>query len=249
MKRWTVLNFLKVMKTSKATRVSKVDRLSSLSAILVVAVLAGCSSAPDVKQVEPKVQPSVKPIPIVKRSIIETDASLALADLLIQHYLNAPSYKMNNPTALAQYRSNQTSFSADGKQLLQLYQSGAGWGFISVSTGYQPVVNMFEVIDGEQTRYALVLKEVKICLVAGADRAPQWQGVSLRHSVRRPGNFECSGQTRGSLFRSDSGMPVRLGVYFESGDTVLYDANPQRLERIAALLAKQFNHLRIPEGI
>jgi len=239
-KRWTVIKRMKFF---------NLEKLLSLSAILVMAVLAGCSSAPDVKQVEQKEEPSVTPIPIAKPSIQETDVGLVLADLLIQHYLNAPSYRMNNPSALAQYRSYQTRFSADEKQLLQLYQSGTGWGFISVSTGYQPVVNMFEVIDGEQTRYALVLKEVKICLVEGADRAPQWQGVSLRHSVRRPGNFECSGQTRGSLFRPGSGMPGRLGVYFESGDTVLYDANPQRLERIAALLAKQFNHLRIPEGI
>lgn len=227
-----------------------------VSLLLTALVLAGCSSAPDIKQAEQKVEPSVTPISMSKISkngsksfVVNADTSLALTDLLLQHYINAPIYKMNNPMTLAKYRSNASSLSADGKQLLQLYQSGTGWGFVSVSTGFRPVVNMFEMFDGEQTSYALVLKEVKICLVTGADRAPQWQGVTLRHSVRRPGNFECSGQTNGTLFKPGSGMPGRLGVYFESGDTVLYDANPQRLERIAALLAQQFNHLIIPEGI
>jgi len=44
-------------------------------------------------------------------------------------------------------------------------------------------------------------------------------------------------------------MPGRLGIYFESGDAVLYDSDRQRLERIAALMAQRFSHLSIPEAI
>jgi len=65
----------------------------------------------------------------------------------------------------------------------------------------------------------------------------------------QPGKFECSGSTRTSLFQAYSGMPGRLGIYFESGDTVLYDSDRQRLERIAALMAQRFSHLSIPEAI
>jgi len=177
------------------------------------------------------------------------DSGSELANLLLQHYLTAPSYKMSNPLMLSRYNSVDTRISADGKQLLQLYNASNNWGFISVSTGFSPIINLFEVFNGEQTNFALVLKDVKICLVEGADRAPEWQGTQLRHSTRQPGKFECSGQTRGSLFQPYSGMPGALGVYFESGDTVLYDSSRQRLERIASLMAQRFNHLSIPEAI
>lgn len=217
--------------------------LASLTGLFI---LAGCSSAPEVVV---KREPSVTPISVSKMFSATRDSGSELANLLLQHYLTAPSYKMSNPLMLSRYSSVDTRISADGKQLLQLYNASNNWGFISVSTGFSPIINLFEVFNGERTNFALVLKDVKICLVEGADRAPEWQGTQLRHSTRQPGKFECSGQTRGSLFQPYSGMPGALGVYFESGDTVLYDSSRQRLERIASLMAQRFNHLSIPEAI
>jgi len=218
-----------------------------LASLMGLVLLAGCSSAPAPDKVVR--ESSVTPLPIAKISSATGDSSSDLARLVLQHYLTGPSYKMSNPLMLSRYELGDTLLSSDGKQLLQLYRANDSWGFVSISTGYSPVVNLFEVFNGDKTNYALVLKDVKICLVEGADKAPQWQGTQLRHSTRQPGKFECSGQTRGSLFQPYSGMPSALGIYFESGDTVLYDSDRQRLERIAALMSQRFNHLSLAEAI
>lgn len=218
-----------------------------ISGLLISMLLAGCS-APPPKTVA-KLEPSVTPLSLSRVFSATSDSGSMLANLLLDHYLTAPSYKMSNPLMLARYQAGDSALSSDGKQLLQLYQSDNNWGFVSVSTGYSPIVNMFELFDGQKTNYALVLKDVKICIVEGADRAPKWNGTQLLHSKVQPGKFECSGSTRTSLFQPYSGMPGRLGIYFESGDTVLYDSDRQRLERIAALMAQRFSHLSIPEAI
>lgn len=218
-----------------------------VSTLLLSALLAGCSSSP--KQTLVKKEPSITPLKLVRVSSATADSGAQLSSLLLDHYLTGPSYKMSNPLMLTRYQAGNTSLSSDGKQLLQLFTTGSSWGFISVSTGYTPIANLFELFDGEKSNFALVLKDVKICLVEGADRAPQWSGTQLRHSSVQPGKFECSGNTRTSLYQPYSGMPGRLGIYFESGDTVLYDSDRERLERIAALLAQRFNHLSLPEPI
>lgn len=224
---------------------SRISRLI-LAMFLGSALLAGCSSAPQQSVTR---EPSVVPVGLKKISSSAVDSGGALADLLLEHYLKAPAYRMSNPLMLAGYTSGESLLSSDGKQLVKLYQSASEWGFVSISTGYSPVINLFEIFDGETDRYALVIKDAKICLVEGADRAPQWNGAQLRHSTVQPGKFECSGNTRTSLFQPYSGMPNRLGIYFESGDTVLYDSNRQRLERIAALMAQRFNHISLAEAI
>ena len=218
-----------------------------IGGLLISMLLAGCSAPPPKTVV--KLEPSVTPVPLSRVFSATSDSGSMLANLLLDHYLTAPFYKMANPLMLARYQAGDSALSSDGKQLLQLYKSDNSWGFVSVSTGYSPIVNMFELFDGHKTNYALVLKDVKICMVEGADRAPKWNGTQLLHSKVQPGKFECSGSTRASLFQPYSGMPGRLGIYFESGDTVLYDSDRQRLERIAALMAQRFSHLSIPEAI
>ena len=218
-----------------------------IGGLLISMLLAGCSAPPPKTVV--KLEPSVTPVPLSRVFSATSDSGSMLANLLLDHYLTAPFYKMANPLMLARYQAGDSALSSDGKQLLQLYKSDTSWGFVSVSTGYSPIVNMFELFDGHKTNYALVLKDVKICMVEGADRAPKWNGTQLLHSKVQPGKFECSGSTRTSLFQAGSGMPGRLGIYFESGDTVLYDSDRQRLERIAALMAQRFSHLSIPEAI
>ena len=91
-----------------------------------------------------------------------------------------------------------------------------------------------------------MLKRVRICLNTGADRAPVWQGNRWLFSSTQPGRFECSGQTKGSLFQLGSGLPGVLGPYAEAGDTVLYARDWSTLQQIASLLAHQFPHLRVP---
>ena len=218
-----------------------------IGGLLISMLLAGCSAPPPKTVV--KLEPSVTPVPLSRVFSATSDSGSMLANLLLDHYLTAPFYKMANPLMLTRYQAGDSALSSDGKQLLQLYKSDNSWGFVSVSTGYSPIVNMFELFDGHKTNYALVLKDVKICMVEGADRAPKWNGTQLLHSKVQPGKFECSGSTRASLFQPYSGMPGRLGIYFESGDTVLYDSDRQRLKRIAALMAQRFSHLSIPEAI
>ncbi len=218
-----------------------------IGSLFTFMLLAGCS-APPLKTVA-KQESSLTPLALARVYSATSSSGSDLSTLLLDHYLTAPSYKMSNPLMLTRYQAGDSALSSDGKQLLQLYESDNNWGFVSVSTGYSPIVNLFELFDGATTNYALVLKDVKICMVEGADRAPKWNGTQLLHSKIRPGKFECSGNTRTSLFQPYSGMPGRLGIYFESGDTVLYDSDRQRLERIAALMAQRFSHLSIPEAI
>ena len=165
-----------------------------------------------------------------------------LTDTLLDHFLTGPAYNLSNPLMLNQYRSDKTLRLANGKQLVSFYQSETGrYGYISVSSGRSPKINLFE-LEGRERGYALVLKGIKVCLVEGAKEPPKWTGKQLRHSRKGPGNFECSGSTRTSFFQPYSGMPGRLGYYFEDGDTVLYDADKRRLERIARLIKRDFRN-------
>lgn len=167
-----------------------------------------------------------------------------LSELLLEHYLNAPLYQMSNPILLNQYQREKTMVVGNGRQVVSLYRDGGKYGYITVAVGREPRVNLFEM-EGETDGVALVLKDIRICLVEGADRAPQWTGQQLRHSNRQPGKFECSGQTRTSLFQPYSGMPRNLGYYYEDGDTVLFDQSLQRLERIADSIRRQFKNTRV----
>ena len=164
-----------------------------------------------------------------------------LPELLLDHFLHAPLYQMSNPLALNHYQRDRTMVVGNGRQVVSLYRNNDKYGFITVAAGREPKLNMFE-LRGENKGVALVLKNIKICLVEGADQAPRWSGNQLRHSKRQPGKFECSGQTRGSLFQPQSGMPAQLGYYYEDGDTVLFDKSRRRLERIALQIRRQFRN-------
>jgi hypothetical protein len=127
---------------------------------------------------------------------------------------------------------DKTMVVGNGRQVVSLYRNDNKYGYITVAAGREPRVNLFEV-EGKNKGVALVLKDIRICLVEGADRAPRWTGQQLQHSNREPGKFEGSGQTRTSLFQPYSWMPRNLGYYYEDGDTVLFDKDRRRLERIA----------------
>ena len=170
--------------------------------------------------------------------------SLRLSELLLDHYLNAPLYQMSNPLLLNQYQRDKTMVVGNGRQVVSLYRNDDKFGYITVAAGREPKVNLFEM-QGKNEGVALVLKDIRICLVEGADRAPRWSGQQLRHSNREPGKFECSGQTRTSLFQPYSGMPRNLGYYYEDGDTVLFDKDRRRLERIANQLRRQFRNTQV----
>lgn len=167
-----------------------------------------------------------------------------LSELLLEHYLNAPLYQMSNPLLLSQYQRDRTMVVGNGRQVVSLFRNDDKYGYITVAAGREPRVNLFEM-QGKTQGVALVLKDIKICLVEGADSAPSWTGQQLRHSSRQPGKFECSGQTRTSLFQPYSGMPRDLGYFYEDGDTVLFDKSRRRLERIANSIRQQFKHTRV----
>lgn len=132
----------------------------------------------------------------------------------------------------------------NGRQVVSLNRNDNKYGYITGAAGREPRVNLFEV-EGKNKGVALVLEDIRICLVEGADRAPRWTGLQLQHSNREPGKFECSGQTRTSLFQPYSGMPRNLGYYYEDGDTLLFDKDRRRLERIAKQLRQQFRHTQV----
>lgn len=170
--------------------------------------------------------------------------SLRLSEVLLEHYLKAPLYQMSNPLLLSQYQPDKTMVVGNGRQVVSLYRNDNKYGFITVAAGREPRVNLFEM-DGQTDGVALVLKDIWICLVEGADRAPRWTDQQLRHSEQQPGKFECSGQSRTSLFQPYSGMPRNLGYYYEDGDTVLFDKSRRRLERIANSIRRQFKNTRV----
>lgn len=220
-----------------------------LLSMLVISLLVGCSSPVETVKKDTLVKPTVKPISLASLPLVVPASGKSLATALIDHYQKGPAYSMSLPLTLKNnYQLDQTLSSPDKKQLMQLYKAQDSWGFVSIVGGNQSIMNAFELTAGDgQKSYALVLRGVRICLMAGADRAPFWGGASWVHSTINPGKFECSAQTRGSLYTPYSGMPGRLGIYFMTGDTVLYDTSFQTIQRLAAMLSEQFINLSVPD--
>ncbi len=220
--------------------------------LLIVLVLGGCAAPPPPTPLpEPTPPPipesRVDPLTLNLVPVYDRQAGVTLAQALVQHYLQGPYYRMATPLLLAQqYRAGHALHSPDSHRLLVVYHNDQGWGSLGVTAGLDSIMNAFRVLRGGEQGYALVLKRVRICLNTGADRAPSWQGQRWAFSPTRPGRFECSGQTNGSLFQLGSGLPGALGPYTESGDTVLYARDWSTLQQIASLLAHQFPHLKVP---
>lgn len=213
-------------------------------ALILALLLTGCAAPPPSKPL----QDAVTPLPLSVVPVYDSRAEIQLGQALVQHYLTGPYYRISAPLLLTQqYQARTAADSPDPQRMLALFSnSGGRWGFVSVSVGQGSVMNLFQVQHRGETGYALVLKRARICFNTGADQPPRWQGRSWSYS-RQPGQFECSGQTRGSLFQLGSGLPGALGPYAESGDTVLYSRDRQPLQQIASLLKHQFRHLQVPQ--
>jgi len=211
--------------------------------------LAGCAAPPSA--------PPSLPVDRVVPQVLNLDSMRAYAGLeqqfalgLVSHYLSAPAYRMSNPLSISRhYRVAEAERSPDGSQLaVSLYDAENGrWALVTAAVGSNAVMNAFDVVHKGEQGYALVLKRVRFCLVEGADQPPLWGGQGWLFSHTRPGRFECSGQTNGSLFQPYSGMPGALGVYFESGDTVLFDRRWPVLKQLAGQLSSLFPQLRVPQ--
>lgn len=225
-------------------------RLFRLS--LLTLFLAGCAAPPT---------PPVSKAPLtdgVSLQPLNLDSMRAYAGLeqqfalgLVSHYLSAPAYRMSNPLAISRhYRVAEAERSPDGSQLaINLYDAeNQRWAMVTAAVGSRALMHAFNVVNKGEQGYALVLKRVRLCLVEGADQPPLWGGQGWRFSQTRPGRFECSGQTNGSLFQPYSGMPGALGVYFETGDTVLYDRRWGILHQLASQLAALFPQLQAPQN-
>lgn len=222
--------------------------LARLRVPLVLAVLLGGCAAPPPPPPEPKQELTVTPLSLRPlMPVAATRTTDALAQELVNHYLQGPHYRMSLPLVLAQqYQPLGAAPVSDPRRLMMLYRQGNNWGSLAVTAAQGSIMNAFRVQREGETAYALVFKRVRICLNAGADQPPRWQGGRWMFSQTRPGHFECSGQTRGSLFQLGSGLPGLLGPYVEAGDTVLYGRNWNELRTLATRLVQRFPHLDVP---
>ncbi len=217
-----------------------------LASLTLAMLLGGCAAPPPAP--EPDQTLTVTPISLLPlMPVAAVNSSDALAQELVTHYLNGPHYRMSLPLVLdQQYRPVGAASVSDPNRLMVLYRQGNSWGSLAVTAAQGSIMNAFRIQRGTNTDYALVFKRVRICLNAGADQAPRWQGGRWVFSPTGPGHFECSGQTRGSLFQLGSGLPGLLGPYVESGDTVLYGHSWNELRTLATRLSQRFPHLDVP---
>jgi hypothetical protein len=146
------------------------------------------------------------------------------------------------------YRLTGTLRSPNGQQVIVMlrHPQQPRWALVTLTAAPGAVMNAFDVVRNGQPGHALVLKNMRICLVEGADQPPVWGGTGWAFSKTGPGRFECSGQTNGSLYQPYSGMPGMMGVYAEAGDTVLYGERWPLLREIAAGLVAVFPNLEVP---
>jgi len=225
---------------------------SLLAAASIAALLAGCTGkAPEPTPPSKPAGPvdSVTPKSLEVSTLGGYGAEQQLALSLIAHYLGAPLYRMSNPLPMSRdYRVGGAIHSPGAEQVVVTMRSldERRWALVTLSASPGAVMNAFDVVRNGQPGYALVLKQARICLVEGADQLPVWGGTGWAFSKTGPGRFECSGQTNGSLYQPYSGMPGLMGVYAESGDTVLYGESWPRLKAIASGLATVFPHLQVP---
>lgn len=223
---------------------------SCITLALVGGLLAGCASKEPETEAKPKAEDSVTPKPLQLGQVQGYGQEQQLALALVSHYLGAPLYRMSNPMMISRdYRVAGALKSPNGNQAVVLFRhldNAKRWAMVTLSVSPGAVVNAFDVVRRGQPGYALVLKNARICLVEGADNPPVWGGNGWAFSQTGPGRFECSGQTKGSLYQPYSGMPGLMGVYAESGDTVLYGERWPVLRDIATGIAAVFPHLQVP---
>lgn len=158
-------------------------------------------------------------------------------------------YQLKNSLHLRQqYRFIQQVHSTDKhKTVFSLKQPlSANWGYVTTSIGRKGVANAF-LVESEQwgRRYALVIKQMKICLVSQAGAAPGWKAGKWRFS-KQPGHFECTGSSLRSVFQPGSGFPGLLGPYYSEQDTILVFKQPRELKQLVRALKRQFPQLAIP---
>lgn len=217
-----------------------------IAAVMAAALLAGCAGKSP-EPVKPKDSVTPKPLGVTALSGYGAEQQLALS--LIAHYLSAPLYRMSNPLPMSRdYRVGGAIRAPGGQQVVVTMRNldERRWSLVTLSVSPGAVMNAFDVVRNGRPGYALVLKNARICLVEGADQPPVWGGTGWAFSKTGPGRFECSGQTNGSLYQPYSGMPGLMGVYAESGDTVLYGESWPRLKEIAAGLVAVFPYLQVP---
>jgi len=221
-------------------------------------LLAGCAGKvtepePERKAVRLPIQVNAerpvtpRPLKVAPLAGYGPEQQLALA--LISHYLGAPLYRMSNPLPMSRdYQITEVQRSPNGQQVMVVmrHRDQAHWAMLTLTAAPGAVMNAFDVVRNSQPGYALVLKNMKICLVEGADKPPAWGSNGWRFSQTGPGRFECSGQTKGSLYQPYSGMPGLMGVYAEDGDAVLYGERWPELRDIASGLVTVFPNLQVP---
>lgn len=168
---------------------------------------------------------------------------------LLSNLSNPLIYQLVNSQQLYnQYRFMRQVHSSDKKKTVFSFQneSDSSWGYVTTSIGLHGVANAF-LIESEQwgSQYALIIKQMKVCLVIKASGAPRWQFERWLFP-EKPGSFECVGSVRNRTFSPESGFPRLLGPYYSEKDTVFVFQKLQELEMLLSSLKSQFPQLEIP---
>lgn len=146
-------------------------------------------------------------------------------------------YRYTGPVASKDHRKTVLAFRKRNK---------ADWGYVTTSIGVRAVANAFVIEQATKSRrYALVLKQMRICLVSGAEALPVWETGKWRFA-NSPGSFECTGSSKRNVFNRASGFPMMLGPYFSERDTVLVFDNAKDLKGMLYSLKNQFPQLNVP---
>lgn len=242
--------------------------MGSSSALLVryfyFLLIAGCASKDSPLQPQTPIVPElpeddnargeisrVEPIPL---NDLQNSFYLPNRDYLqplLVNFSQSSVYRLENSQKLSnEYQFLQQVQSLDKyKTVFSLKQHALpSWGYVTTSIGRQGVVNAFLVRSepsGGTDEYALVVKQMKICLVTGAGGIPEWRGGKWIFS-KQPGYFECTGSIHRNIFRSQSGFPQVLGPYYSEQDTILVFSSLDKLKGLVVALKSQFPQLKIP---
>ncbi|WP_415904600.1 hypothetical protein ACMXYW_15145 [Neptuniibacter sp. QD48_55] len=218
-----------------------------LTILLLVGILSACAGK--TVQQAPTVQPEPQPISVPYSINYSSSPVADYLQPLIYNLSFEPYYDLVNPRRITNsYVFDGQVDDTDPSKLVFAYRSkfDDSWAYVTSGIGRSPVANIISFSHPNfGNGYALVLQQVKVCLVTQASAPPLWRGGKWIFPVQ-PGYFECTGLTNRSIFKIGYGLPGALGPYFGDKDTILVFKNLGQLQQILVSLKAQFPMLRIP---
>lgn len=219
-----------------------------LTIVLLVGLLTACAGK--TVQQQSAMQSEPKPINISHNSFSPSSPVADYLRPLISNLSLEPYYRLVNPGRIKNsYVFDMQLTETDPRKTVFAYKSrfDGSWAYVTTGIGSAPVANVIAFSQPNVgSGYAIVLKQVKVCLVTQATALPRWQGGKWSFPAQ-PGYFECTGLANKSIFRVGYGLPGALGPYFEDKDTVLVFKDLGQVQQILVALKAQFPLLRIPQ--